>query len=1128
MNINILKNNNFQTLSATYKEDSTAIFKNINLNLEQNITFCLPEALKEANDNSINNYSNIFLSKKQNITDVLDLKQLSPLDDEGFSTYLAGNAIPDVTTFSKFWVVQQKDIGSNVANVAVSGTVAELDQRYLLDVVFMDENKCKIAHEDKGITRYLTVDVTNNLVFAIDANADSLGQYSPQIFSYIYDQDSDALVLLKNINDVPKFLELNNTTNKLVLSDPLTAGSIPYSSLSLWKCMYRPEISNTTKIYDSWVSYEKNFKTNTQDINPERSFENVRSNILFHNEYYSLTGNSLNVNCISLKNTSTPENFQSRNNPFIFEPSVEHRDYRKLFTGSNQLYGNDNITLSYDAFTNLFQFNPDSVTYFHIPYNFYPYKQLNINDSGLIEAGAIAGDHPLKADKVFKKKADYKDTSHYGETIEETDATFLCSWLSGSINSDIKPIWVDRYYDPKKISFFDALSGSEFQAIRYVSVFECLFDQARAILNDVDVFDKPSDLIFEPGTYYAYQHIGPQYVKGFLSTLKPKIAQENLTNYKFINGSPAYDLSIENQSEFIFDGTRYSYTVNLSSIEDTNQFTMCFFGYSDDWTKPLGYQLIGNFAGDGFGIFNYNTVTPTVMLNNKTNIEIYNTDMKFLQSVEFPANVLSVLRFDGFESYYVVLENNQFIKMSNLNTQEKAIFETNNEIKYVINYDYDYDNAFFLCKVPAGPSFVNKFYRADLINVNLEDVTTDPDYIVKRRSPLGEFPSITVSNVQSFVYYNDYIYMTSGSVCKKVGNDIYYLKSNTNTIIKWKDFEGNSVPVLTAYKVNYNVDTFNFDFDKNIWILYDKNKFIKYTEDRTFVLSGYLDNSYQNFSIDFVSELTSNGAETYPIIMQRAPLSGNKIRYITLDNQGNVKNTTYSNITSAFGSNFTNSNFIRNYIQSKYSDSNLNVKTELVNVFAPSQKQSLEIITSLSSLDPGYHHFAVRYDSYKGYMSLFIDSYEIQRVEFAPRKYKFSNLIDRPFFIGTSIYTNSLPLFNYLQKPSYLLNNFKINKFYLYNAPLNNFDIYFHNKEELPILSVNFDVACGKRSYMEEIERYFRFTTPGSKSTNFNLIIKSTGITNLDLQKALETRILEYMYKTVPGYSKLNKVRWVE
>ena len=1129
MNINAFNTNNLAVLSAAYKHDKTFQINGYQYATDVGISYQFSDIFLNTNDNKVNNYSNLFLSKKQNINDVFSIKQLDQLVDEGFSTYLAGNAIPNVTNFSKFWVIQEKDISATAAAVAVSGSIAELDQRYLFDIIFLDEASCKISHEDKGVARYLTVDVTNNLVFAVDASADALGQYSPQIFNYIYDRDSDAILFLKNLNDIPKFLELNNTTNKLVLSDPLTAGSIPYSSLSLWKCMYRPEISNNTKLYDSWVSYNKNFKTNSQDINYLRSYENIQSNILVHNEFFNVSGTTLDVNCLSLKNTNTPENFQSRNNPFIFETAVEQRDYKKIFSGSNQIFGDDNISFSYEAFTNLIKFDPDKVTYFHIPNNFYPYKILNINDSGLIEAGAIAGDHPLKSDRVFKKKADYKLTSHYGDTIEETDSTFLCSWLSGSINPDVKPIWMDRYYNPKKVSFFDALSGNPFEAIRYVSLFECLFDQARAILNDVDIFDKPSDLVFEPGTYYAYQRIGPEYTNGFINIFKPFLVQKELSNFKYINGSPAYDPSIENQREFNFNGTQYSYTVNLSSIENTNQFTICFFGYSSDWTKPFGYQIIGNYAGDGFGIFNYNVVTPTLLLNNKTNIEIYNTDLKYLQTVEFSSNVLCVLRYDGFTNYYVVTDDSSLVKMSNLHTQTKVVKDTNNEIKYTTYYDYSDEEAFLLCVVPTGPTFTNKFYRADLINMNIEDVTGDPDYIVKRRSPSGEFPSVTTSTVKSFVLYDGYVYMTPGRISKKVGNDIYYLKDNTNTILKWKDFQSNSTPVLTAYKSNYKVDTFNFDFDNNIWVLYNKNNFIKLSEDRTFILSGvFTDTSYQNYDIDFVSEIDNNGISTYPIILQQGPLSGNKIKFITLNNDGSIKNTTYTDKTTAFGSNLTNSAYLRNYIQAKYPDSSLTVKADLVNVFNTTQKENIKITTGLSSLDAGYHHFAVRYDSYKGYMSLFIDSKEVRRSEFSPRKYKFSNLIERPFFIGSSIYTNSLPLFNYLQKPIYLIQDFKIKDFYLYNKPLNNFDIYFHNKEGLNILPVNFDTACGKRNYLEEVERFFKFKKPGSKATNFNIIIKNTGINNKELKAALEARVLAFLKQTAPGYTKINEIRWVQ
>jgi len=162
MNINAFNTNNLAVLSAAYKHDKTFQINGYQYATDVGVSYQFSDIFLNTNDNKVNNYSNLFLSKKQNINDVFSIKQLDQLVDEGFSTYLAGNAIPNVTNFSKFWVIQEKDISATAAAVAVSGSIAELDQRYLFDIIFLDEASCKISHEDKGVARYLTVDVTNN------------------------------------------------------------------------------------------------------------------------------------------------------------------------------------------------------------------------------------------------------------------------------------------------------------------------------------------------------------------------------------------------------------------------------------------------------------------------------------------------------------------------------------------------------------------------------------------------------------------------------------------------------------------------------------------------------------------------------------------------------------------------------------------------------------------------------------------------------------------------------------------------------------------------------------------------------------------------------------------------------
>jgi hypothetical protein len=210
----------------------------------------------------------------------------------------------------------------------------------------------------------------------------------------------------------------------------------------------------------------------------------------------------------------------------------------------------------------------------------------------------------------------------------------------------------------------------------------------------------------------------------------------------------------------------------------------------------------------------------------------------------------------------------------------------------------------------------------------------------------------------------------------------------------------------------------------------------------------------------------------------------------------------------------------------KYSDTNMNIKAKLTNVFDSNDTVDAEILFNLSALDAGYHNFAVRFDSDGGYMHFFVDGQQQGYSEFLPRKYKFSNIIYRPFLIGTSNYAFSVPLFKYLKNTSFLADNFTVKNFYLYDTPLYTFDILMHARKNMDIRDISFDVACGRRNYIEEIERYFKMNIPGSKSTLFNLIIRNSSITDTNLRVALEQRMLKIIQNTVPAYTKINSIKW--
>ena len=92
---------------------------------------------------------------------------------------------------------------------------------------------------------------------------------------------------------------------------------------------------------------------------------------------------------------------------------------------------------------------------------------------------------------------------------------------------------------------------------------------------------------------------------------------------------------------------------------------------------------------------------------------------------------------------------------------------------------------------------------------------------------------------------------------------------------------------------------------------------------------------------------------------------------------------------------------------------------------------------------------------------------------------------------------------------------------------MNDFDIKFLARQGMNIQDLVVNLPCGRRNYVEEIERYFKASVPGSKSTLYNLIITNSGITDPALQSALQTRILAELKNSAPAYSQINSIKWI-
>jgi len=395
-------------------------------------------------------------------------------------------------------------------------------------------------------------------------------------------------------------------------------------------------------------------------------FEDIDTNFLINTEYENISAAEIDINITPLKNHLTPENLQSKSNPFPGYYDTDFRDYFKIFSGTNQIEGDQDLVFSYSSYTGKIDLYADKLTYFHMPQDMSPWKWLNINYRqalssidgyvtwpsdyaedqgnpkfrdlvGLLEAGAIAGDTPYTSDKMYKKRGDYKDNTNWGES-EDENGTWLCAWLCDRISAGTReyiidseksgPVWLDRYYNPEILSKRDALDAT-------ATCFDSYTQGASSSIRKSGIIDIISHLKLEPGVLYAYHHIGSNDTKNIISSFDDILVHNNLVAYTGVSGNSSSLIAPYTSSDgyvtYSFDGSTYGKTITPDS--PFTDFCLSFWLHSDDWKKPFGHQILGNYTNDGIGILNDECITPFITLFGSDEIQILNTDFTVLNTI---------------------------------------------------------------------------------------------------------------------------------------------------------------------------------------------------------------------------------------------------------------------------------------------------------------------------------------------------------------------------------------------------------------------------------------------------------------------------------------------------------------
>lgn len=714
-NVKIHPGVNWHAIQPEYQHDTNIRLNNNNIKSKDGLELNICDAMQSTLDVTTNNQTQLILVDNVKVHDVFKIDVDLEKYPEQFTTYLLHRGFPTYNSRTSYLKILEEAsdadtreyvLGVSVVNETSYDTTyftanVENDNGLYYNITLHDDYSLSINHNDNYENVYMTcrgnpLNGTSEIYF--ESLTDGLITDDKK-FNYILDRDQGYVILYKEFSGnvyyvTPQDTSANETRLNFTPASAATGlDSVPYDSVIRIKANKKQTVTGLDLI-NTWVSYTTHGDLNRLDINETKTYDDINNNYVLTSPINVTESNTKQYNVLQLKNQTTPDNKQSRHNPFPNFLPCDHRQYDKLFTGTNQINGYQNASFGYNSYVTTLDLPPDNITYFHTPQDMYPYDKININDCGLIESGAIGGDTPMVSDKIFKKAADYKYNTPFGAPLDEETGAWLCSWLKSNTGTewnttvhyerdmlvnyenktykciennvgiqpnldntkweemeDTSSIWVDRYYNPKHYTATQALQVSG-QYVSYTSKFEYIVDKLNAEKHIV--FDKQSDLCLEPGCMYAYYRIGDKENDSIIETLQDSLIHEGV--------NPVYtqDRSLHvNQTPGVFSlsGDHYIETEARNKTNNSDYMISLHIN-PNDWTQPFASQVIGNYTNEGVGLFNRINTTPYVILIGTLSVDIYNTSMDLINRISVDDQPVKVLHLEGSENLYIYTDTN--------------------------------------------------------------------------------------------------------------------------------------------------------------------------------------------------------------------------------------------------------------------------------------------------------------------------------------------------------------------------------------------------------------------------------------------------------------------------------------
>ena len=1100
-------------------------------------------------DSKINNFSNIILTDDMEFEDILSIDTNVSKYPTRFITYLAHSAYDDITSSSKFWYIEESQTEDFTRSFSISGSSDNISNNNYFEVRLLNKDQLTIQHDDNFSLTYLTYNLTTSSCEFKETRA-STALSATQIFEYTLDEANGFITL--SIDN--KYLRRDTSTNNLATFN-VAANEVGYPIDAIIRVLPFSRTGQKLTVKNYWNSYKNIKNENSLKVNEDKSFENIKNNYVLHTQYHGITGNEAPVNLFPLKNQLTPGYNQSRQNPYKNLNDVTFRSYNKVFGGTNQITGHSNLYLSYSDFTTEYIFKPDELTYFHAPRNMFPWKSINVNDTGLIEAGAIGADSPLKSDKIFQKAGAYDKNTPWGETKTEQHGQWLCTWLKSDIsvewndentyyknvivdrkgttykclqdnvgkdpakfgNEDIweetqsRTMWVDRYYNPSLYTSNEAMAISGY--FNYKDGVESIIDQLDAG-SDI-IFDVQSGMRFEPGSLYAYYRVGSNESRGAVNKQKQNLVLKDLDTYNDSTGTSIIAPSAGDSKLYTFDGDRYGKFNVINEVKNSD-FSISFWMYSDDWSEPLGEQLIGNYINQGIGIYNKRSTTSLLAFRDTDKVTFTNNKLSICSVLSASSD--HFINDVNFEDNYTLSGTDMYQYDMNNILKEKTELSGKVDIGNCTDATVDGDTIYML--INGSISAIDKVTEKvlDTSDITLKGIGSGPQNKLFI-SPTGTLIKSSTSTLDCD---------TNGNVWYVDGSSVYRYDISSDSTIQ-------------ALNTSNTIRDIQVDESDNIWCLINTvsaSRIVKYTNNREKILAVDLtDNLSTDLSgsdmsgyekILLLSDFSSGKYNTYCSVLKRD--DNGKVSMINVNYDGTYANSSLSALE--LGNNLST---YKNIINRKTPDSlnSLHFDLKLVNPYNLDDSIYNSISQDTSELSPEWHHFCYTFNGNNGSITLYVDG-QITKTSTITSlqqslKYKFVNTLKSPVAVGSTPFFNNKLSFDFLKIPTTgLANNIQIKGLRLYDKEVELFTVKALAREYSTIEPVSFILPGGKRNYIDHVTKFYKHRLPGNKSNNFDISIVSNTLTEEKLKKSLEDHVKTTISNYIPLNSNLNKIHWVK